>query len=301
MPLKTELKKSVITDNATHETDTGSPEVQVALLTTRISQLTEHLKTHKHDHHGRRGLLKLVSQRRGLLTYLQKKDLARYKKLIATLGRPGTLEGESRKLLLVAGIEEVPPDDVLAEAEAYGEELPPEMLEGRESLEHVPFIAIDPEDARDHDDAVHVERRDVLLALATNNRIPSYIGDIRAQIGAAQLGVRRLGEIIDTYTARIVEESVDYMIDYAARLRADHLVTFTPSSKISPDVGVSTPESKFTKVVLPAPFWPTMPMRSPRSSPSETRPAASSSTRRPSSPQLQRTFWCRTTSASRSR
>jgi ribonuclease R len=78
--------------------------------------------------------------------------------LIATLGRPGTLEGESRKLLLVAGIEEVPPDDVLAEAEAYGEELPPEFLDGRESLEHVPFIAIDPEDARDHDDAVHVER-----------------------------------------------------------------------------------------------------------------------------------------------
>ncbi len=62
-----------------------------------------------------------------------------------------------------------------------------------------------------------VERRDVLLALQTNNRIPSYIGDIHAQIGAAQLGVRRLGEIIDTYTARIVEESVDYMIDYAAR------------------------------------------------------------------------------------
>jgi N-methylhydantoinase B len=62
-----------------------------------------------------------------------------------------------------------------------------------------------------------VERRDVLLALQTNNRIPSYIGDIRAQMGAAQLGVRRLGEIIDTYTARVVEESVDYMIDYAAR------------------------------------------------------------------------------------
>ena len=80
--------------------------------------------------------------------------------LIATLGRPGTLEGESRKLLLVAGIEEVPPDDVLAEAEAYGEEVPPELLAGRENLEHVPFIAIDPEDARDHDDAVHVEARE---------------------------------------------------------------------------------------------------------------------------------------------
>jgi ribonuclease R len=79
--------------------------------------------------------------------------------LIATLGRPGTLEAETHKLLLVAGIEEVPPDDVLAEAEGYGEELPPDFLEGRESLEHVPFIAIDPEDARDHDDAVHVERR----------------------------------------------------------------------------------------------------------------------------------------------
>jgi ribonuclease R len=80
--------------------------------------------------------------------------------LIATLGKPGTLEGETHKLLLVAGIAEVPPDDVLTEAEGYGEELPPEMIEGRESLEHVPFIAIDPEDARDHDDAVHVERRE---------------------------------------------------------------------------------------------------------------------------------------------
>jgi ribonuclease R len=80
--------------------------------------------------------------------------------LVATLGKPGTLEGETHKLLLVAGVAEVPPDDVLAEAEAYGEELPPEMVEGRESLEHVPFLAIDPEDARDHDDAVHVERRE---------------------------------------------------------------------------------------------------------------------------------------------
>ncbi len=79
--------------------------------------------------------------------------------LIATLGRPGTLEGESRKLLLVAGIEELQPDDVLAEAESFGDEVPPALLEGRENLEHVPFLAIDPDDARDHDDAVHVERR----------------------------------------------------------------------------------------------------------------------------------------------
>ena len=86
LPLKTELKKSVITDNATHETDTGSPEVQVALLTTRISQLTEHLTTHKHDHHSRRGLMMMVGRRRRILDYVRKKDIERYRALVARLG-----------------------------------------------------------------------------------------------------------------------------------------------------------------------------------------------------------------------
>jgi small subunit ribosomal protein S15 len=70
----------------THESDTGSPEVQIALLSERIAELTEHFKVHTHDHHGRRGLMKLVSQRRGLLNYLKRKDLGRYKKLIDSLG-----------------------------------------------------------------------------------------------------------------------------------------------------------------------------------------------------------------------
>ena len=70
----------------THETDTGSPEVQVAMLTQRISDLTEHLKTHKHDHHSRRGLLLLVGRRRRLLKYLAKKDINRYRALIEKLG-----------------------------------------------------------------------------------------------------------------------------------------------------------------------------------------------------------------------
>jgi small subunit ribosomal protein S15 len=69
-----------------HPTDTGSPEVQVALMSERITELTEHFKTHKLDHHSRRGLLKLVSSRRGLLSYLKAKDLGRYKKLIDALG-----------------------------------------------------------------------------------------------------------------------------------------------------------------------------------------------------------------------
>lgn len=81
-----ERKKEIVEKFATHAGDTGSPEVQVALQSERINELTEHFKIHKHDHHGRRGLLKLVSQRRGLLTYLKGKDLERYKKLIETLG-----------------------------------------------------------------------------------------------------------------------------------------------------------------------------------------------------------------------
>jgi small subunit ribosomal protein S15 len=79
-------KKQIITDYATTDGDSGSPEVQVALLTRRISDLTEHLKTHKHDHHSRRGLLLLVGQRRRLLNYLQKNDIARYRGLIERLG-----------------------------------------------------------------------------------------------------------------------------------------------------------------------------------------------------------------------
>ena len=69
-----------------HEGDTGSPEVQIALLTYRINNLTEHLKTHKKDHHSRRGLLKMVGHRRNLLAYLQKKDIERYRSIIAKLG-----------------------------------------------------------------------------------------------------------------------------------------------------------------------------------------------------------------------
>ncbi|MEG0913411.1 MAG: 30S ribosomal protein S15 [Oscillospiraceae bacterium] len=79
-------KKEVIEGARIHETDTGSPEVQVSILTNRINHLTEHLKEHKQDHHSRRGLLKMVGQRRNLLAYLQKKDVERYRALIAKLG-----------------------------------------------------------------------------------------------------------------------------------------------------------------------------------------------------------------------
>jgi ribosomal protein S15, bacterial/organelle len=79
-------KQEVIESVRVHETDTGSPEVQVAILTNRINHLTEHLKEHKHDNHSRRGLLKMVGQRRNLLAYLQKKDIDRYRAIIAKLG-----------------------------------------------------------------------------------------------------------------------------------------------------------------------------------------------------------------------
>jgi small subunit ribosomal protein S15 len=79
-------KKEVIEKYKRHEADTGSPEVQVALLTNRIEYLTEHFKTHKKDHHSRRGLLKLVGQRRRLLNYLKNKDVHRYRSIIAELG-----------------------------------------------------------------------------------------------------------------------------------------------------------------------------------------------------------------------
>ena len=79
-------KQEIIEKFALHEGDTGSPEVQIALLTERINHLNEHLKLHKKDHHSRRGLLKMVGQRRGMLNYLKKKDIERYRALIAELG-----------------------------------------------------------------------------------------------------------------------------------------------------------------------------------------------------------------------
>lgn len=81
-----ETKKKIIADYATSEGDTGSPEVQVALLSHRIAHLTEHLKMHKHDHHSRRGLLLLVGQRRRLLNYMQKEDINRYRSIVERLG-----------------------------------------------------------------------------------------------------------------------------------------------------------------------------------------------------------------------
>jgi len=86
MALEAELKTKIMKDYATSEGDTGSPEVQVAVLSRRIADLTEHLRTHKHDHHSRRGLLLLVGRRRRLLNYLQKTDISRYRSLIERLG-----------------------------------------------------------------------------------------------------------------------------------------------------------------------------------------------------------------------
>jgi small subunit ribosomal protein S15 len=81
-----EIKADIIQKFETHEGDTGSPEVQIALLTSRINHLNEHLKINKKDHHSRRGLLKMVGQRRGLLNYLMKKDIERYRKIIESCG-----------------------------------------------------------------------------------------------------------------------------------------------------------------------------------------------------------------------
>ena len=81
-----ENKEETIREHRVHEGDTGSPEVQVAVLTRRIAHLTEHLREHKHDYHSRQGLLKMVGKRRRLLKYLQKKDIERYRALIAKLG-----------------------------------------------------------------------------------------------------------------------------------------------------------------------------------------------------------------------
>jgi small subunit ribosomal protein S15 len=81
-----EVKQEIIEQYATHQGDTGSPEVQIALLTARIKYLTEHLREHRKDHHSRRGLLQMVGKRRRLLNYLRKKDVNRYRDLIASLG-----------------------------------------------------------------------------------------------------------------------------------------------------------------------------------------------------------------------
>lgn len=86
MGFEAEKKKDIIEKYRLHESDTGSPEVQIALLTERISHLTDHFKIHKKDHHSRRGLLKLVGQRRRLLDYLKSKEVDRYKRIISELG-----------------------------------------------------------------------------------------------------------------------------------------------------------------------------------------------------------------------
>ncbi len=86
MSLEAKVKNDIIEQYATHPGDTGSPEVQIAVLSQRIKDLTEHLKEHKHDHHSRRGLLLMVGQRRRLLGYLQKVDIGRYRALIERLG-----------------------------------------------------------------------------------------------------------------------------------------------------------------------------------------------------------------------
>lgn len=86
MAMTAERKSELITDFRTHDGDTGSPEVQIALLSERITYLTEHFQTHKKDHHSRRGLLQLVSRRRRLLNYLRRKDVERYRKVIIALG-----------------------------------------------------------------------------------------------------------------------------------------------------------------------------------------------------------------------
>ncbi|MDD4570077.1 MAG: 30S ribosomal protein S15 [Tepidanaerobacteraceae bacterium] len=85
MALVKEIKQTIIDEYKIHDNDTGSPEVQIAMLTKRINQLTEHLKLHKKDHHSRRGLLKMVGNRRALLNYLKKNNLERYKNLIKKL------------------------------------------------------------------------------------------------------------------------------------------------------------------------------------------------------------------------
>ncbi|HWN10758.1 MAG TPA: 30S ribosomal protein S15 [Pyrinomonadaceae bacterium] len=86
MPLAKETKEQILSDFRSHESDTGSPQVQVALLSKRINELTEHFKIHKKDNHSRRGLLKMVSQRRSMLDYLKRIDIERYHEVVARLG-----------------------------------------------------------------------------------------------------------------------------------------------------------------------------------------------------------------------
>ena len=86
MSLSKETKETILGDFRTHDTDTGSPQIQVALLTKRINELQEHFKTHKKDNHSRRGLLKMVSQRRSLLEYLKRRDIEKYHEVVAKLG-----------------------------------------------------------------------------------------------------------------------------------------------------------------------------------------------------------------------
>lgn len=86
MPLGSEVKRELIEGNKLHDSDTGSPEVQIALLTRRIEELTEHFKTHKKDHHSRVGLLRLVGRRRRLLNYLRSRDIERYRAIVKKLG-----------------------------------------------------------------------------------------------------------------------------------------------------------------------------------------------------------------------
>ena len=86
MALDAATKQALIKEFQLHETDTGSPEVQVAILTNKITYLTEHLKVHKKDHHSRRGMLKMIGKRRSLLNYIKSKDVERYRKLITVLG-----------------------------------------------------------------------------------------------------------------------------------------------------------------------------------------------------------------------
>lgn len=86
MPTAKEVKEQIVTDYKLHDSDTGSPQVQVALLTKRIVELTEHFKIHKKDHHSRRGLLKMVSQRRSLLDYLKRKNIEQYHEVVSRLG-----------------------------------------------------------------------------------------------------------------------------------------------------------------------------------------------------------------------
>ena len=86
MPVAKEAKEKIVNDYRLHDADTGSPQVQIALLTKRIVELTEHFKVHKKDHHSRRGLLKMVSQRRRLLDYLKRKDIEQYHDVVSRLG-----------------------------------------------------------------------------------------------------------------------------------------------------------------------------------------------------------------------